>query len=1395
VPVDYQIVPITSSSDTGEPGTNTPAVDAIYPMEDGVDPLNAAALNRDVENLRNRTEVARKFLNDHEAVLTDNLGLTYCLDLSSGAAAALHWDGAYVSGSANTGINGSGAVWLDSSSTLHIAPINSPAVNVLAGVVCYTTLASNGIALTANWLNVFGGNTIELQVIYSSVAGSSATVALAGGNSVGIPVDMGGSSLLQRIIQVTVGPATTWATVGTAITATSLAGGSSGLVTVTQTGSWSGSELVVPSPPTVPGPFSLSGGADAERHDIPAGNMSISGSPPTVRLKSGDGLAVMFGNWDYRRSQVASGVSSFLTAATNLGGNVSAYPFFSALPSSGTTVPGASIVNTTTYPNLITYAIPLARVSTNGELLLASGEVIPAPASGSSVSDIGGFAPAFTTTNNNPYLTGQTLTLTTGTELNQIQQVASDINGLVSANIGSATLTGSPTVASGSVQNQLQDIYTDVLSNTLDIAETTTNIGNYFTQGAVQFTAPTLTCTTPLSAFIDGTYYSLVTPAPLTLTLGTTPNGIIAFNGTSMIRTTSYDVTTMVLIGYWTMADGYYGPGAPGTSGTVCQGGWAMGSGAPIKVKNGGPPNFNFATLDDAFAFAQAIQLAEFGSSGAVDRTQEIWVYDASTAFGSTASAQSIELENFKIIGKNAGPNEIRPRIRVNATTYLTLSLFNCAVENIAFDVLAAAVPASNYTASSPANATYWIISGGSRFTNCTFDGYNSAGTSFTTPLCVDESDNYHRSEFYGCTFMNTTDAAVIVRQTIGLSESQAGGALDHPTLFQGCSFENNCTGQSATANPAASGAILVGTVYDTLASVVVDSCSFYSCNGYCVYAGAYGGNSLHISNTLVDSTVAGIISTYNCGDVPDVYVDNVHMYDTQPQTFLSPMFLLWNGGATDPAFISNCDILLQRVASVISASGTPVFVSDSNFVNIYGGVTGARLPTLLYLNCIGWNISNSNISWGASSGATWINGASYLINILGAGVMTGCTISSTATQTNAPSGSLGTTPSPLIKLANSCTLTGNIISNGQAITVASGTPLSTNNTSVMSCGIYWNGTGSPVISGNLFYINSPTWGSNSSPYYGSGYGVMAGIFADNSSAETGAITITGNQFYGSGGGSNAPSTAIVDNTGVYLGGPIAVGTNDVTAEISGNSFINFQNGGILGWWSSSSVNPSSCNINVAHNYFIHCGSNNCNPHSATLASAPAGALHFESDNGSHSLESISVVGNSFNDCFGSELVYNDAGNFSIPGVTYFLNCINILYSGNVLGFNCQGVALFYNAAGIVNGNTFYNSAATEITVGGGANVYSATMSTSSGAITANATSTPASVTATVLFLADISYAGGMTVTGNVIYDSMYYDAHIAAGAALSGAYTNAPNIVGSSSIPSNPYLAPNWSL
>lgn len=1388
MPVDYQITPITAVSDTGEPGTDTPAVDAIYPMEDGVDPLNAAALNRRTENLRNRTEVARKFLNDHEAVLTDNLGLTYCLDLSSGAAASLYWDGAYGGGSAKTGINGSGAVYFDSTSTLHIAPINSPSLNVLAGVVCYTTTSSDGIALTANWLNVFGGNTIELQVVYSSVAGSTATVALAGGNSVGVPVDMGGSSLLQRTIQVTVGPATTWATVGTAITATPLAGGSSGLVTVTQTGSWDGSELVVPSPPTVPGPFNLVGGADAERHDIPAGNMSISGSTPTVRLKAGDGLAVMFGNWDYRRSQVASGVSSFLTTATNLGGNVSAYPFFSALPVSGTTVPGASIVNTTIYPNLITYAIPLARVSTNGELLLASGEVIPGPASGYSVSDIGGYAPAFTTTNGNPDLPAQTTTVATGTEYNQIQQVTQLLNDLTADTVGADLLTGSPTIAAQSVQDTLQDIYTDVLANTLDITETTTNIGNYFTQGAVSFSAPTLSVSTALSAFIDGVYYSMVTPASLTLTISSTSSGIIAFNGTTLVRTTSYDVTTMILVGYWDKDAGYFGPGAPGTSGAVCSGGWAMGSGHPITVKNGGTSNFNFATLDDALAFAQAVQLAEFGSAGAVDRTQEIWVYDASASFGSTANAKSIELENFRIVGKNAGPNEVRPRIRVNATTYLTLQLYNCIVENINFSVSSAAVPASNYTAASPANATYWLISGGSRFVDCTFDGYNSAGTWFTTPTAVNELDNYHRSEFIGCTFMNTTDAAVIVQTTTSLSESEAGGTTDHATLFHGCSFENVCTGQSATANPAATGALLVGTVYDTSASVIVDGCTFYECNGYCVYSGTYGGESIHISNSTIDGTVAGIVSTGTSDSVPDVFVNNVQLWDEEVATFLSPIFNLFGGGAYDPAFITNCDIQLQRSASIILSSGTPVFVADSNFINYYGGVTGSRLPSLLYLDSTGWNISNSNITWGALSGTTWINGSSYLINALGAGVITGCTISSTATETNAPSGSLGTAPSPLIKVTNSVTLTNNIISNGQTITVASGTPLSTSSKSVMSCGIYWNGTGNPTVSGNTFYISAPTWGANTSSYYGSGYGVMAGIFCDNSSHSGGQIIISGNAFLGTTGGSGAAATPIVDHAGIYLGGSVVSSTNYVNALITGNSFSSFQNGGILGWWNStSSGSPAECYIAINGNYFVHCGST----HVVPGTSAPGSALHMESDFSAHPLcasGNLAINGNAFNDCYGEVGIYSVLA--VIPAVVAFVNCNNAIFSGNTTSTDCVGVILSTGASVVnISSNTLLNSITGLPTPYPAGHYNSASTNSGSGDITIDDTTTQASL----LFVSDAAPSASSYVVDNLsslpgIYDDQY-------SGWISGYYWGALQVPAAITISGAGFLAPNTNL
>jgi hypothetical protein len=259
MPVNYEIIPvIVGVTDTGQ---DLPA--SIQPMQDGVDPINAAALNRDTENLRNRTEVIRKFLNDHEAIITDNLGLSYCLDGASGVAASIYWDGPYVSGSPNTGINGSGAVWIDQgqdgnpTSTLHIEPINSPAVNTLAGVVCYNAgySQSNGIALAANWLEMHGSNTIQLVLTYSSVAGSSASApSLSGGYIVGVPVDIGGSSLLQNIINVTAGPATTWDTVAAALSAAPLVGQSTGLVTVTSgndpdpSGSFTGTDLVFPNP-------------------------------------------------------------------------------------------------------------------------------------------------------------------------------------------------------------------------------------------------------------------------------------------------------------------------------------------------------------------------------------------------------------------------------------------------------------------------------------------------------------------------------------------------------------------------------------------------------------------------------------------------------------------------------------------------------------------------------------------------------------------------------------------------------------------------------------------------------------------------------------------------------------------------------------------------------------------------------------------------------------------------------------------------------------------------------------------------------------------------------------------------------------------------------------------
>ena len=1411
MPIDFEILPATPGiTDTGAGGNNTAALDSIQPMQDGVDPLNAAALNRDAENLRNRTEVLRLAADTYEAIITDNLGLSYALTQlgqAPGYPASVYWDGPYLTGSVNTGVVGSGAMYFDVGSTLLIEPINSPAFNMLAGVVAYNSLvagetAANGIVLTANWLDVHGSNFIELQIVYSgSATGTSATAALAGGNIIGVPADItGGGSLLQNTIVVTTDGLATWGTVGTAITAAA-----SSLVTVTQTGDWDGTGLVFNGAPfTLPYPpggvvnsgvFPLAGGADAERHYIPAANLAVLGSPPFVGgatpLQAGDGLAIMFANWDYRRSQVLTQCESFISGATNLGSTTSAYPFASYVFS--TTVPAASIVNTTEYPNLIQFAIPLARVAPNGGLVLGNGDILPNPgitypSSPAPVSSgVGGLNVQYVTPKNNVDLINQTTTILNGNTFNQIQQLANDINGLTGDVLGADLLTGtSPlsNIAKGSIQTALQEIYTDVGENALDIVQTTTNLGSYFTQGVVAYTAGSpghLAVSTSLYAFINGTYF---TPASVPTLLLSGAEGIVSFNGTNLQVKTgdTFNPALDIYVGYWNGST-YLGPGQVGTPGYVCHGGWARGAGQPIKVGSpaGGLAEFQFTSLDDAFAFLESINVATVGTVDNPQQVQELWVYDGATAFGETSGATSRELYNIKIIGKgmigDMAAGQSLPRIQLNHTNYISLSLFNCIVENVAFTITGSGSPAAAYTATALSTATDWILAQGCRFTDCTFSGYDAGGV-FTTPIYLYEGGGYQRSEFHRCTFTDTTDAAVLITDTMGTSSSQAGDTVDYATLFDGCSFENVCTIPAiSTPGAAASAAIELGNI--GAASVIVDHCHFSDIGGYCISAafssGSTGGsNSIHFLNSYCEpgasatTGVVGLVNVYaGSAASPVVFVDNLQFSDTTANTAFTNALFYLTGASTTPCTITNCNIQIQRSATAVLTAGQPIVISNSTLSNSYGGATGNRLQTLIYIDSP-FSLSNNNINWGAGSGATWIASGNYLINIAGSGGnITGNTITSTATQTSTTVGSLGpslastTATSPLIYLHGAGLLTsisGNTIINGQCQNYQSSwsiSPSAAYAQSIMSCGIYCTGSYNAVVSGNIFKVAAPAWtpvsvdGSNC---YGSGFGAMAGIFLDSSGGNTFETTISGNSFVGTGG----VNSRRVDHAGVYIGGPFVTTTNPVRATITGNDFSYLQNGGVLGWWTGDPAQNDACEISVSGNRFFGCGS------AAVVLDQPAppSSPLFIGKNlfaESYYVSGINVVGNAFNSSFGNSALF--ATSTPVLTVAGFTNCWHTTFSSNVADINSQGALVFYNSFGDITvvGNMldYYVAAAWQSAMG---NLTYATLDYTTGYITPT-TVTTGTVNTSILFCSNAnSAANAANVTGNVTAQPGAYD-------------------------------------
>lgn len=385
MPINYK-----QGGDTGDDLST-----AIQPITDG-EPVNQTITQRPTENLRKRVELVKTFIDNQEALIRIDRGTVIA------ATGTIAFDGGWngTSPAPAVGVANSGAFVLEAGKKILLRPITAPSVSNKAA------LTTGALTFTSNKYDFQGGNEIEVEIkLDAAVPAADATVTMEGGSIVFDDYD--GVARLQNRIVVKYSSTTTLLTVKTKLASNATV---VKLVTVT---------LPVPNESdlastAITAPTKLSGGVDAELHELEAATLVTFFSTEANRLQQGDALCVSFTTDLVRRQSL----------------------YDEAL----TVIPSASLFNSRNNPEKLHYSLPI--------FVVPDGQ-----------TDFGVFADSTRCDK------GETVTIGKGGV--GVQQLASTTTptgaSLVGAPLITATAPATPTgLSAGTVEQQLADLLTAV---------------------------------------------------------------------------------------------------------------------------------------------------------------------------------------------------------------------------------------------------------------------------------------------------------------------------------------------------------------------------------------------------------------------------------------------------------------------------------------------------------------------------------------------------------------------------------------------------------------------------------------------------------------------------------------------------------------------------------------------------------------------------------------------------------------------------------------------------------------------------------------------------------------------------------------------------------------------